>query len=159
MSTTLRPCRLSADTVRAAVATVDDPEYPGVSIADLGRVEDVRLDADGTAHVDLVPTFSGCPALSMIADEVEQAASAVDGVASTAVRWLTSPAWSIDRVTDAGRRALAAEFTVAVRIGDGPAPCPRCGAPTDERSPFGPSRCRAVHVCPACAEVVEVMRG
>ena len=54
---------------------------------------------------------------------------------------------------------LAREFTVAVRIGVEPVSCPRCDAPTTETSLFGPSRCRAVHSCPACSEVVEVMRS
>jgi len=75
------------------------------------------------------------------------------------VRWLGAPAWTVDRVSDEARQAMAQEFTVAVRIGVEPVSCPRCGAPTTETSLFGPSRCRAVHSCPACSEVVEVMRS
>ncbi len=148
--------------VRAAVATVDDPEYPGVSIVDLGLLESIDVQPNGDVVIGLVPTFSGCPALAMIAKDVRQAVAAVDGVAgprAVDVRWLASPVWTIDRVTDDARQAIAREFTVAVRIGDGPVPCPRCGAETTEDSMFGPSRCRAVHVCRSCTEVVEVMRA
>ena len=148
--------------VRAAVATVDDPEYPGISIVDLGLLESIDVQPDGHVVVGLVATFSGCPALAMIADDVRQAVAAVDNVAgpqAVDIRWLASPTWTIDRVTDNARQAMAREFTVAIRIGQDPVPCPRCGADTTENSMFGPSRCRAVHVCRSCTEVVEVMRA
>ena len=150
------------DRVRAAIATVDDPEYPGISIVDLGLLESIDVHPAGNVVVGLVATFSGCPALTMIADDVRQAVAAVDNVAgpqAVDIRWLASPTWTIDRVTDKARQAMAREFTVAIRIGRGPVPCPRCGADTTENSMFGPSRCRAVHVCQSCTEVVEVMRA
>lgn len=151
----------TVDEVRAAVATVDDPEYPGISVVDLGLLESVEVADDGAVVVGLVPTFSGCPALGMIADEVRAAVAVVDGVDARRVdvRWLGAPAWTVDRISEAGREAMAREFTVAVRIGRQPVACPRCGAETTEDSLFGPSRCRAVHLCPSCAEVVEVMRS
>lgn len=144
--------------VRDAVATVDDPEYPGVSIVDLGLLE--SLEVEGTsARIGLIPTFSGCPALAMIRDDVTTAVQAVEGISHVTVEWLRSPAWSSDRVTEAGRAALAQEFTVSVQVGSRSATCPRCGSPTERQSIFGPSRCRAVHRCANCNETVEVMRG
>ena len=154
--------RVIPEAVRTAVATVDDPEYPGISIVDLGLLEDIDVQPDGDVVVGLVPTFSGCPALAMIADDIRHAVASVDGVTgpqAVNVRWLSSPAWTVDRVTENARQAMAREFTVAVRIGQDPVPCPRCGADTTEDSMFGPSRCRAVHVCQSCTEVVEVMRA
>ena len=56
--------------VAAAVGTVDDPEFPGVSVVELGLLESIRVDRDGRVRVSLLPTFSGCPALSMIGDDV-----------------------------------------------------------------------------------------
>jgi ring-1,2-phenylacetyl-CoA epoxidase subunit PaaD len=153
--------RTLGDRIRAAMATVDDPEYPGISIVDLGLLESIDVRPDGDVAIGLVPTFSGCPALTMIADDVRAAVAAVDGVAGSRVdvRWLTGPAWTVERLTAEARRTMATEFTVAVRIGHGPVPCPRCGGDTVEESMFGPSRCRAVHVCRSCTEVVEVMRA
>lgn len=145
--------------VHAAVASIDDPEYPGIAITDLGLLESLHVAADGTVRVGLVPTFSGCPALAMIADDVQLAVARVDGVTDVTVEWLTTPVWTIDRVSADARQALAQEFTVAVQIGTAAPNCPRCGTPTEEHSLFGPSRCRAVNRCPACAEMVEVMRG
>lgn len=144
--------------IHEAVASVDDPEYPGVSIVDLGLLESLTVTG-GTAHIGLIPTFSGCPALAMIADDVAQAVTDVSGVEAVKVEWLSSPLWSVSRITPEVRDRLASEFTVAVRIGaDAPA-CPRCGEATIEQSLFGPSRCRSVNRCTACNEVVEVMRS
>ncbi len=142
----------------AAVATVDDPEIPGVSIVDLGLLETITTTDDGRVTIGLIPTFSGCPALAMIASDVEAAVVGVPGVEVVTVNWLAAPVWNIERVTNKARETMATDLTVAVRIGDGPTPCPRCGTPTVEQSEFGPSRCRAVHRCESCREVIEVMR-
>ncbi|MEM7324599.1 MAG: iron-sulfur cluster assembly protein [Actinomycetota bacterium] len=148
-----------AATVRAAVHTVDDPEYPGLSIVDLGLLEWCEVTGDGRVSIGLVPTFSGCPALGMIAEDVRVAVSAVPAISNVEVRWLTSPVWSTDRVSERGRAALADQFTVAVEIGAGRPTCPRCGNHLSPRSMFGPSRCRSVSRCTACSETVEVMRA
>jgi ring-1,2-phenylacetyl-CoA epoxidase subunit PaaD len=145
--------------VRHAVRSVDDPEYPGVSIVDLGLLEQVTVSDLGDVRVGLIPTFSGCPALGVIAADVRAAVAAVDGVATIDVAWLRAPAWSVERVNPAARSALASRFTVAVEVGRGATCCPRCGGPLVELSTFGPSRCRAVHRCQPCSETVEVMRG
>lgn len=144
--------------VHQAVASVDDPEYPGISIVDLGLLEQLDVE-DGTARIGLIPTFTGCPALRMIADDVEQAVRRVPMIDDVEVTWLPAPAWTVDRVSADARAAMAREFTVSIQLGTKPAPCPRCGGETVERSLFGPSRCRAVHRCPACRETVEVMRS
>ena len=144
--------------VHGAVASVDDPEYPGISIVDLGLLERLEV-ADRHADIGLIPTFSGCPALGMIAAEVRDAVAAVDGIDEVTVDWLQTPAWTVDRISADARSAMAREFTVSIQLGTKPAPCPRCGADTTQESLFGPSRCRAIHRCPACSETVEVMRS
>lgn len=144
--------------VLSAIASVDDPEYPGVSIVDLGLLEHVEV-RNGVVGIGLIPTFSGCPALEIIRGDVDAAVRVVEGIDEVAVSWLTSPAWTPERLSERGRAALASEFTVAVQIGNGPALCPLCGKPTVEQSMFGPSRCRSVHRCESCTETIEVMRG
>ena len=144
--------------VHEAVASVDDPEYPGISIVDLGLLERLEV-TDRRADIGLIPTFSGCPALGMIAAEVRDAVAAVDGIDEVTVDWLQTPAWTVDRISADARSAMAREFTVSIQLGTKPAPCPRCGADTTQESLFGPSRCRAIHRCPACSETVEVMRS
>jgi ring-1,2-phenylacetyl-CoA epoxidase subunit PaaD len=146
-----------AGAVRDAVAAVDDPELPGVSIVELGLLEQLDVDDTGSVAIGLIPTFSGCPAPADIASRVRAAVTGVPGVSRVEVEFLPAPAWSLDRVSDVARDRLASGLTVAVER-DGRALCPRCGTETVERSMFGPTRCRSVHRCPGCGEVVEVMR-
>jgi len=136
--------------VQQAIAAVDDPEYPGVSIVELGLLE---------LRIGLIPTFSGCPALGVIAGSVAAEVGKVSGVDDVEVVWLHTPVWSIGRVSAVARQALARDFTVAVQIGESQPDCPRCGGPTEAKSMFGPSRCRSISVCSDCAETIEVMRS
>lgn len=146
--------------VLAAVASVEDPEYPGLSIMDLGLLETVDVADDGTVNVGLIPTFSGCPALSIIATDVRAALGRVEGVIAHSVTWQRSPAWTPDRMSERARAFLSEHFTVAVQLKGTVRPaCPLCGADTSETSMFGPSRCRSVHRCNGCNETVEVMRA
>ena len=141
-----------------ALRAVDDPEYPGVSIVGLGLVEDVRVDGR-RVEVDLVPTYSGCPALSMIAADVREAVGALDDVDDVDVRFVAEPAWTPARIAPAARAAIASSFGVAVAPPGHPAPCPRCGADAlVEQSAFGPVRCRSIHRCRSCGELVEAVR-
>jgi metal-sulfur cluster biosynthetic enzyme len=88
---------------------------------------------------------------------VRAAVQAVEGVRRVDVAFLPAPVWSVERISRVGREQLATGLTVAIARDDR-ATCPRCGTETVERSLFGPTRCRAVHRCPGCHEVVEVMR-
>lgn len=148
------------EAVVAAVSAVDDPEFPGVSIVDLGILESVRVDPRSTAvEVDLVPTFLGCPALEVIASDVTAAVGVVDGVDEVTVRFLSDPQWGIERISERGRRLLAGEYTVAVPGSAGDVRCPVCSAGSVElRSAFGPTACRAIGYCPSCLNPLEVMR-
>lgn len=150
---------LSVDEVRAAVAAVPDPELPMVSIADLGilRVVDV---VDGVVRVTITPTYSGCPAMDAIRDDIAAAVAPLP----VEVETVLSPAWTTDDVTDAGRRALA-EAGIAPPSPAGPVPltltvrCPQCGSPrTRELSRFGSTSCKALWVCSDCAEPFDRFR-
>lgn len=147
-----------AGRVGDAVAAVDDPEMPGVSIVDLGLLESIDTDPPGRVRIGLIPTFTGCPALDVIRREVAASVARVEGVTSVEVEFLASPVWSVERISATGRERLAGRLGVAVELGGHPVPCPRCGAVTRRQSLFGPTRCRAVHRCTGCGEVVEVVR-
>lgn len=147
------------DDVRRAVAAVEDPEYPGITIDDLGILEDVRVEA-GRVEVDLIPTRLGCPALDLIGRDVVVAARAVPGVHDASVRWVHEPAWTPARVSATTRRRLAASFTVAVRGADGGLRCPVCGeSDVEDLSEVGPAPCRSIARCRSCRNPVEVLRG
>ncbi len=141
-----------------ALRAVDDPEYPGVSVVDMGMVGAVELAA-GRVAIELITTFSGCPALEVISSEMAAAVGALDGVTGVEVR-RSAADWDTSRLSQQARAVMARDFTVAVAVTGKPLECPRCGAAAlVEQSPFGPARCRSVHRCTACGEVVEVLRA
>ena len=150
---------VDAGRVRAAVEAVTDPEYPDLTIADLGILEGVEVDAEaGRVAVTLVPTVLGCPALGLIEADVVAAAHRA-GAATVEVTFLTSPAWSPERIRPEARRFLARELTVAIRGGDGTVTCPVCGSDAvSHRSDFGPTLCRQLWWCDRCRNPVEVIR-
>ena len=155
---------------------IPDPEMP-ISIVDLGLIENVRqqpTEEGERVEIDVLPTFVGCPALRMIEDEIRTKVLAVEGVGEVAVRFLYDPAWSVDRITDAGRESLREHgVTVPERCGNrgaAPAdelvplrtsaiPCPFC-ASTSTRldSPFGPTRCRMIYYCESCRNSFEHLK-
>lgn len=169
MSTVTSP---SLDDVRAAVAAVPDPELPPVSIGMLGMVHDVRVETDAVA-VELLPTWSGCPATDVIAEDVRAAVAAVEGVAAVTVRFRHSPVWTPDRITAEGHEALRS-FGIAPPPGrsslpvlpvttapaDAPRPCPYCGSAATERDGlFGPTPCRDVRFCRDCQQPFEAFKA
>ena len=143
--------------IESAIATVDDPEFPGVSIVDLGLLESVDIVGKKVV-VGLVPTFSGCPALDVIRQDVVAAVMAMPGITDVDVRFLAAPRWSPERISEAARGKLASEFTVAVKISSRPVVFTNCKGATKEVAAFGPTRCRSVSRCVECGEIVEVVR-
>ena len=149
----------AAAAVRRAIAAVTDPEYPDLTIEDLGILERVELTDGGRVTVGLVPTVLGCPALGAIEADVVVAAREA-GAAAVEVVFLTTPRWSTERIRPGARERLAQELTVAVRRRDGGVTCPVCGsAAVRHRSDFGPTLCREVWWCEACRNPVEVLRS
>ena len=157
-----------AEAVRDAVSRVPDPELPTVTIGMLGMVLDVAVEG-GTALIDLLPTFTGCPATEFIAADVRMAALDVPGVRGVEVRLRMEPAWTADRITAEGREALKG-FGIAPPgrgrlplrgiAGSASPVCPYCGsADTKMANPFGPTPCRALHQCNACANPFEAFKA
>ena len=154
---------LDAATVRAALAEVPDPELPMVTVVDLGMVERVEIDPEGI-HVELLPTFVGCPALDLIRGAVEDRLRAFGEPVD--VRFAYRVPWSSDRITAAGRQKLhAAGFAPPGQADhDAPVllqlsavvPCPHCGSRrTVLENVFGPTQCRAIYHCTACRQPFE----
>ncbi len=139
-----------------AAARVADPEIPALSIADLGVLRCVSVGPDGV-EVTITPTYSGCPAMRIIALDIATALEAA-GIPNARVRIVLSPAWTTDWLTDAGRRKLAASG-IAPPSRAGPVSCPRCGAAdTEELSAFGSTACKSLWRCRACREPFDLFK-
>ena len=152
---------MTPEAIRAVVAEVPDPEIPELTIDDLGVLRNVRVGADGRVEVDITPTYSGCPAIDAIRDDVVRRLAEV-GVADAVVRLVLAPAWSTNEITEDGKRKLSA-YGIAPPTGralaTGPVSvalgvrCPQCGSPdTRELSRFGSTACKALWSCNACRE-------
>ncbi|HVC05478.1 MAG TPA: 1,2-phenylacetyl-CoA epoxidase subunit PaaD [Candidatus Acidoferrales bacterium] len=147
------------DEIRRIAGEIPDPELPALTIADLGIIREVRIDAAGAVEVDITPTYSGCPALEVIRDEVERCVRD-QGYSHVAVRVVLSPAWTTDWMTEAGRHKLQ-EYGIApprargadMRLLQLSVVCPTCGsAHTSEVAHFGATQCQAVRTCADCRE-------
>ena len=140
-------------------ATVVDPEIPVLTIADLGVLRDVAI-RDGHVEVAITPTYSGCPAMNMIALEIELALERA-GIGRPTVRTVLSPAWTTDWMSEDGRTKLR-EYGIAppqasssrrALFGEQQVACPQCGSQNTELlSEFGSTSCKALWRCKSCRE-------
>lgn len=148
-----------------ALQRVMDPEIPVVSIVEMGMVRDV--DVSGTsARVTVLPTFTGCPAIPVIKEDVATAVAAVDDIENVEIDFSFDPPWTPDRISDEGRSKLT-EFGIAPLSGSGPVliteiglpkivTCPFCGSTnTHNENAFGPTPCRALYYCDSCRNPFE----
>lgn len=179
---------VTANDIRDVLKTIPDPEMP-ISIVDLGIVENVHVAPDSggaRVRIDILPTFVGCPALPMIEDEIRKHVARLPNVAQVSVRFLFDPPWSVDRITEAGRKSLRehgvtvpacealtsperergtakteAESIVLLTVSAEPRPvaCPFCDSEsTRVESAFGPTRCRMIYYCEACRNSFEHLK-
>jgi len=142
-----------------AAASVVDPEIPVLTIADLGVLREVAVNGD-CIEVAITPTYSGCPAMNMIALEIELAL-AREGFANAKVRTVLSPAWTTDWMSEEGRRKLR-DYGIAppepkssrrALFGVQEVKCPQCGSGNTELlSEFGSTSCKALWRCRSCRE-------
>jgi len=142
-----------------AAAQVVDPEIPVLTIADLGVLRDVTVN-DGRVEVAITPTYSGCPAMNMIALEIELALER-EGFRKPNIRTVLSPAWTTDWMSDDGRRKLR-EYGIAPPLpassrralfGVQQVACPQCGSEdTELLSEFGSTSCKALWRCKSFRE-------
>lgn len=152
-------------------AQVRDPEMPMLTLEDLGVLRGVREEDDGRVVVTITPTYSGCPAMASMRDDLVHRLA--DAGYDARVEVALAPAWSSDWITERGRQALRDHGLSAPgpaprhRSDTGPVPlsllpvrraisCPRCGSPAVElTSEFGATACKALYRCGACLEPFE----
>ena len=163
--------RDAAGTAFDIAATTPDPELPMVTIADLGILRSAE-EFDGRVVATITPTYSGCPAMPEIANDVRRRLEQA-GFADVTVRTALDPPWSSDWITDDGRRKLAGagiapphsapsrgETTpLQLQPTRRPVACPQCGSTRTVRTAeFGATACRALYRCDDCREPFEYVK-
>lgn len=139
------------ETVWGWLSQVPDPEIPVIALTDLGIIRDVQWQGD-TLEVTVTPTYSGCPATSIINLDIETHLRD-KGVEKVTLKRQLSPAWTTDWLTPGGRVKLEKYGIAPPQPAGGPQHCPHCKATQVERiSQFGSTPCKAQWRCLSCLE-------
>ena len=139
---------------------VSDPEIPVLTVNDLGIVRNVSIEG-GLCKVTITPTYSGCPAMKRIEDDIIEKLNE-KGIENVEVDLVLSPAWTTDWITENGRQKLL-EYGIAppqdevdksVLFSEPTnVPCPKCGSSNTRMiSQFGSTACKAHYQCNDCME-------
>jgi len=137
---------------------IPDPEIPVLSIVDLGIVRDVEWPDE--LVITITPTYSGCPAMDVIAADIRSAAQE-HGIERLRLETRLSPPWTTDWLSEEARERLHS-YGIAppqlISIAN-PVRCPHCGSPQTERiSQFGSTACKSLYKCLACLEPFDVFK-
>ena len=168
--TTPRAMHPSRDAVLEILDTVMDPEVPVLSVRELGIVRDVEVDVNGAVTVTVTPTYSGCPAIRVIEQDITSALEA-GGIALVRVETVYAPAWTTDWIPEPARAKLKAygiappgptSGTDLVQLLRAPRTpqCPHCDSrDTEIRSQFGSTACKSICWCRSCGQPFEEFKG
>ena len=146
--------------VEDALWSISDPEIPVLPVMDMGVIRKVEIHKD-RVEIDITPTYSGCPAMDTIADDIKSALK--EQGYEPEVNLVLSPAWTTDWITENGRSKLEAygiasplEETMDKRAlldGERIVKCPNCGSQNTRLvSQFGSTACKALFQCDDCLE-------
>lgn len=152
---------VTADQIRKWLSEVTDPEIPVLTLEDLGVLRNVHYE-NGTWIITITPTYSGCPAMKTMEDDIRKALTK-HGLSNFLVETVLTPSWTTDWISEEGRKKLL-EYGIAppqkptankkslMGISDNIS-CPRCKS-TNTRmlSQFGSTACKALYVCDDCKE-------
>lgn len=150
--------------VWAALAQIPDPEIPVINLVEMGIVRGVMVEGN-KATVIMTPTFSGCPALHLIKEQLEETTRSL-GFREVEVRTVLSPAWTTDWITPEAKERLrqygiappkpTSQQSFLIQLEPTPTRCPRCSSlNTSVKNTFGPTLCKAIQVCNDCKEPFE----
>lgn len=149
--------------IKEKLQEVKDPEIPTISVLELGVITKIEQPDSKTVHIEMTPTFVGCPAIDFMKLKVKKAVEQLD-LDEVQVVVNYDKSWSSNLITEEGKKKLK-EFGISppkqhngdIEFKDlEEAACPHCNSHrTSLNSPFGPTLCRAIHVCYDCGEVFE----
>lgn len=133
---------------------IKDPEIPVISLWDLGILQNIERTAEGDVQVTITPTYSGCPAMREIEQDIYKVLEQA-GYEDVTVESQLSPAWTTEMMSAEGRQRLH-DYGIAPPRAAGsrlPVQCPQCGSiETQKISEFGSTPCKALYQCQQCKE-------
>jgi ring-1,2-phenylacetyl-CoA epoxidase subunit PaaD len=153
--------------VYSILKSVPDPEIPVLSIIDLGVVRSAKVFSDKKVKVEITPTYSGCPAMDVIGDDVKKALE--ENGYKPEVKLILAPAWTTDWMTDEGKQALKeygiapptdAETDKQALLGNKQViSCPQCESKNTKLvSQFASTACKAMFKCQDCKETFDYFK-
>lgn len=147
------------------IADIPDPEIPVISIADLGMLRQVEFK-EGKYVVTITPTYTACPAMKMIEDEIIDTLH-THNIDNVKVDLVYNPAWTTDWITEAAKTKLR-KYGISppqhsscskVFVANKSIVCPRCESKeTEVISKFGSTACKALYRCHSCKEPFEYFK-
>jgi ring-1,2-phenylacetyl-CoA epoxidase subunit PaaD len=143
-----------------ALYSVSDPEIPVLTVLDMGIIQEVKQEGK-KIFIDIIPTYTGCPAMDTIAMDLKLALENAGYEADIQLK--LSPAWSTDMISEEGRRKLeeygiaapleATQDKLALLEGERIVKCTNCGSTNTKMvSQFGSTPCKALFKCEDCLE-------
>ena len=157
----------SRDELLAILDEVKDPEVPAVSVVELGIVRDATATEAGV-EVTITPTYSGCPAMREIENDIRDALAA-HGLGPVEIRIVYSPAWTTDWIGPAAKAKLeaygiappgAAQRDELVSLRSRRVRCPFCkSSDTERKSEFGSTACKSIWFCRSCRQPFEEFKA
>ncbi len=153
-------------TVRDLLSTVSDPEVPAISIIELGIVRKIEMMGEKVS-ITLTPTYSGCPAMKMIEDEIRSVLNS-NGISAVDIKTVFSPAWTTDWMNESAKQKLK-NYGIAppmhlaqsalLQIELPSVQCPHCNShETQLKSEFGSTSCKAYYYCRSCSQPFEYFK-
>lgn len=159
------------DQLWAWLSQVADPEIPVISVVDLGIVRGWHWRDNAQLEVVITPTYSGCPAMQAIADDIRSALMQ-HGIQEVMIATQLSPAWTTDWMSESGKQKLQAygiappaqraseqatesiiDISAMLSRNAPTIACPQCGSShTRLISQFGSTACKALYRCSDCLE-------
>ena len=157
----------TAESIRELLSTINDPEVPVINIVELGIVREVQL-SDDEITVTITPTYSGCPAMKMIEDEIQRVLQE-NGFTKISIKTVFAPVWTTDWLSDNAKEKLKNYGIAPPRlVANSPLlqielptiQCPHCNSKnTQVKSEFGSTACKAYYFCHSCQQAFEYFKS
>jgi ring-1,2-phenylacetyl-CoA epoxidase subunit PaaD len=152
--------------IRCILENVPDPEIPVLTVNDLGIIRGIKVvEPLRKIEVCITPTYSGCPAMDMIATNIRMELLAA-GYAEVHIKTVLSPAWTTDWISEYAKQKLKA-YGIAppqqkneALFSEPPAvECPQCHSLNTYRiSEFGSTACKSLYQCRDCGEPFDLFK-